>query len=76
MFAAAINLAEFAPDIIIYKLCSRIQIWDRTEFFLFWHERQDLHHVEIQSLIQLCLFNIENIAQGSFQYQNLNIIAI
>ena len=75
MFAAAVNLAEFTPDIIIYKLCSRIQIWDRRmEFFLFWRERH--HHVEIQSLIQLCLFNIENVAQGSLQYQNLYNIAI
>lgn len=50
MFAVAISLAEFAPDILIYKLRNRIQIWDRRmEFFLFWRERQVLHHVETQS---------------------------
>lgn len=36
MFAAAINLAKFRPDITIYKLCNRIQIQDgRMEFFSF-----------------------------------------
>lgn len=77
MFAAAINLAKFRPDITIYKLCNRIQIQDRRmEFFSFWHERQEPHPVERESLIQLWLSNVENLVQGSLQYQNLCIIAI
>lgn len=71
MFAAAINLAEFTPGFILYKLCQRIQTWERTEFFLFCCERQELHRVKIQNLIQPCLINIENLAPGSLKSKSL-----